>query len=57
MFFELPLVEFVPAALFKRAITAAYKCLTWSEGSVQVSLAALELMAGLAQLQIETVGK
>ena len=49
--------DFTPALLFQRANRAAYSCLKSWEGSVQVSLAALELMAGLSRLQIENISK
>ena len=52
-----PRADFNPAVLFQRANRAAYSCLKSWEGSVQVSLAALELMAGLSRLQIENISK
>lgn len=52
-----PPPDIAPPALFKHAVEAAYSCLVAGESSVQVSLAALELMAGLAQLQIENISK
>ena len=49
--------DLTPAILFQRANKAAYSCLKSWEGSVQVSLAALELMAGLSRLHIENISE
>lgn len=49
--------DLTPAILFQWANKAAYSCLKSWEGSVQVSLAALELMAGLSRLHIENISE
>ncbi len=49
--------EFEPPGLLTRAIAAAQQCLKAWEGNVLVSLAALELMTGLAQQRIENASE
>ena len=48
---------FPPPMLFRLAVEAAHRALGEWEGSVQVSLAALQLMMGLSQLTIENIGE
>ena len=52
-----PLVDYGSASLFRRACKAAHWCLLSWESSVHISLAALELLQGLAQLQFEYIGE
>lgn len=50
-------VDYGSASLFRRACKAAHWCLLSQEGCLHTSLAALELLQGLAQLQFEYIGE
>ena len=49
--------DYGSASLFRRACKVAHWCLLTWESSVHTSLAALELLQGLAQLQFEYIGE
>lgn len=57
LYIHTPLAVYSTSSLFKQAISSGHYCLEEFGGTnVQVALAALELLAGLADLQTEDIG-